>query len=164
MLLGALLIAAALAVLVRESSTSRSLRILGLAALIIGAAEVILIFVPLPQSAEDELVWGLVEQEWLVWMGYAAGMVAMSLLGIAASKTAGSRVENIGWIAMIVGAAGQAFLILGDIYWWRVFGRLAISITAFMPIAIVLFGVAWIAIGIARMSSTGAQNRLQTAP
>lgn len=162
MLLGALLMAAAVAILVRESSTSRRLRTVGLAALVIAAMEVILIFVPLPQSGEEELAWGVVDQEWLVWMGYVAFMVAMALLAIAASKTAGSWVETLGWAAVILGAAGSAFLILAEMYWWRVFGSLQ-SITGLMPIPIVLFGLAWIAIGVARVSSSGAHNRLQTA-
>jgi hypothetical protein len=163
MLLGALLLAAALAALVWESSTSRRLRTLGLAALVIAATEAILVFVPFPTSGEDELAWGVVDQEWLVWMGYVSGMVAIALLAIAASRATGSGFETVGWIAVILGAAASASLMLGDLYWWQLFGGTQSITGRLMPIAILLFGVAWIAIGIARMSSKRAQTRLQAA-
>jgi hypothetical protein len=142
--LGALLLAAALIAVLAEAGTSRILRSVGLGCLFITAALTLLWLLPLPLSGEEDLAWGVLDLELLVWIGYVSFMAAMTLLSIAASRTARSPLEILGWVVAIICAGGQAVLMLVELSdSTRIVGEI-------LAIPIVLFGVAWIAIGMAR--------------
>jgi hypothetical protein len=159
---GAILLAAAAARVFAEVVTSPSLRLIGLAALVITAATAVFALVLLVVLGDVDDAWGVIDQEWLMWWGYAAFMGAMALVSAAASRTARSRVEVLGWAAAILGSVGQPVLFL--LYPYKPLDyRSTQTISGLMPIPIVLFGLAWIAIGIVRLSSTRERNRPQMA-
>jgi hypothetical protein len=159
---GAILLAVAAAPLFRRATKSSGLRIIGLAGLVITAVTTVFALVLILVLGDVDNAWGVIDQEWLMWWGYAAFMGAMALVSVAASRTARSRAEVFGWGAAVLGAVGQPGLWL--LYLYRPLDyRSMQTITGLMPIPIVLFGLAWIAIGVARVSFSSGQNRPQMA-
>lgn len=153
--LAAMLLAVAVVAGLAEAGVSRRVRAIVLAVLVITAAPALLGLLPIPYSGEEDLAWGVLDLELVMWTGYAAFMGAMTLLSIAAIRTARSLVEILGWAGVIIGAAGQAVLLLLDLTdSTRMVGDL-------LPTPIVLFGVAWMAIGLARLRSTRMQSQVE---
>jgi hypothetical protein len=153
--LAAMLLAVAVVAAMADAGVSRRVRAIVLTVLVIAAAPALLGLLPIPYSGDEDLAWGVVDLELVMWTGYASFMGAMTLLSIAAIRTARSVVEILGWTGVIIGAAGQAVLLLLDLT------DSTLMVGDLLPTPIVLFGVAWIAIGFARLQSTRMQNQVQ---
>lgn len=151
----AILLAVAAAPRFVEAVRSRSSRFIGLAALIITAATTVFALVLLVVLGDVDEAWGVIDQEWLMWWGYTAFMGVMAVVSVAASRTASSRIELLGWAAAVLAAVGQPVLYV--LYVYRPFDYRGMqTVTDLTPLPIALFGAGWILVGIGRLLSGGA--------
>jgi hypothetical protein len=160
MVCGALLVGVAAAQLFSGVTRSPSLRIIGLVALVLTAMTTGFAIVLLEIVGDVDEAWGVIDAEWLMGWGQAGFMGMMALVSLAASRTARSWVEIMGWAAAIFGGAGQTIWFLAYVYLPRAFGSGSV-VGDLLPVPIVLFGLAWIWIGLARLQSSRTQNRLE---
>lgn len=137
---GAALLGAAAVRVLLAAPGRPALRALGLACLIVSFVIMLFGLAAVAVVGDEDVVWNAVDPETAGWWGVAAFMVSLAVVTAFAAPRRLSWL-SLAWAGAVLGAGGQAIAFAP-----YSFGTMVTGSTA--PVAVIVFGAAWMAIGI----------------